>query len=780
MPGRILVKPKAHLSEAEFSSRVQARGAVHHRTLHRTNVRVLSVNEDQTESVLAGLRADPDIEFAERDYIARAYATVNDPYVVSGSEWHLAKIQALQAWDFTAGASNIVIAILDSGINASHPDLAGRILPGYDFVNNDSDPADDFGHGTAVAGTVVADGNNGQGVAGVAFGCTVLPVKVMDASGSASHSTIAQGIEYAVQQGARIINLSLGGDWPSSTLQNAINDAWSNNVIVVAAAGNNGGTVPQYPGACDHVLAVAASEPDDSRAWFSSYGSYVTLFAPGDTIWTTQRDSTNPYGAWSGTSFSSPVVAGVAALVLSMNPSLSNTQIVEVLKQTADDLGPAGYDSMFANGRVNALHAVSAVSPAPTQPPSTPTSQPVLAPPSSDPTPLPSSPTDTVLPAVAITTAPPSGVRLMSPEVSLAGYASDNIGIARVEVIVNDGPSQPANGTVNWSAQVMLAPGYNLVRVRSVDSSGNVSPEATRALTYITNAILAVRTNGLGSVAPNLDGMPLEVGRTFRVRAVPGPGQLFAGWSGGVSSQSPSLSFTMETNLLLVANFVQNPFPAVRGAYAGLLANTNGVTPENSGYFSLAVANPGSFSGHLLTAGKRYGFSGRFNLAGDASVSIRRGLATSLALALHVDLTNGSDQVAGALSDGNWTSDLTGDRNVFSSQFNPAQQAGLRSFVLERAPDNSTAADGLSRISLNGATNVRGKLSDGRAFGINSALARNGDCPFYLSLNRGAEVVIGWLNFPSGPGPAANGTVLWVKTGTNAFATTLQVAPAQQ
>src|SRR6266516_5653184 len=174
-------------------------------------------------------------------------------------------------------------------------------------------------------------------------------------------------------------------------------------------------------------------------------------------------------------------------------------------------------------------------------------------------------------------------------------------------------------------------------------------------------------------------------------------------------------------------------------------------------YFSLALTRSGLFSGRLLCAGHRYAFSGKFNLSGDATVNIRRGLAAPLALALHVDLNNGSDVVTGSVTDGNWTSDLTGDRNVFSATLNPAQQAGLRSFVLERAPDNATAADGLSRISVSGATNVRGKLTDGRAFSAGSALAKNGDCPFYLSLNRGSEVVIGRLNFPAGQGPAARG-----------------------
>src|SRR5882724_3110140 len=378
VPGRILVKPRPHLTDEEFSRRIDAHGAVHRGTLARANIRVLAVAAERIVPVLTAMQNDPDIEFAERDYLTHACTMPNDPYVVAGNEWHLAKIQALQAWNFTAGASNVVIAILDSGINGAHPDLAGRFLPGYDFVNGDTDTTDDYGHGTAVAGTVVAAGNNGLGVAGVAYGCTVLPVKVMDAWGSESHSTIAQGIEYAVQQGARIINLSLGGDWSSMTLQNAINYAWSNNVIIVAAAGNTGGTAPQYPGACEHVLAVSASEPDDSRCWFSSYGTYVTLFAPGDNIWTTQRDLNNPYGAWSGTSFSSPVVAGVAALVLSLNPPLSNSQVVDLLRGTSDDLGPLGPDPSFAYGRVNALRAVSAVSPTAVEPPALPAIPPPL------------------------------------------------------------------------------------------------------------------------------------------------------------------------------------------------------------------------------------------------------------------------------------------------------------------------------------------------------------------------------------------------------------------
>jgi len=730
---------------------------------------LLSVPEERSEVVLTILKNDPDIEFAERDYIAQACMIDNDPLVVSGVEWHLETIQALEAWEVTIGTPSTIIAVLDSGVNSAHPDLSGRVLPGYDFVNNDSDAGDDFGHGTAVAGTLVARGNNGLGVAGVAYGCSVLPVKVMDQFGSASHSTIALGIEYAVQHGARIVNLSLGGDWPSSTLQNAINYAWSNNVVVVAAAGNNGSTVPQYPGACEHVLAVASSEPDDSRSPFSNYGSYVALFAPGDDIWTTQKDLANPYGAWRGTSFSSPVVAAVAALALSLNPSLSNTQIVDLLKQTSDHPPFAAAASLNGIGRINALHAVNGVTPAPglasPAPQPLPPPVPVVLPPASS--------QEAIPPSVTIVDGPSDGARLFTPVVNLSGRATDNVQIDHVEFQVNEGLIQFCSGTTDWTTQVELVPGYNLIRVRSVDTAGNTSPETTRAVTYVFMAPLVLRTNGVGLLAFGFRGMQLEVGKTYRIRAVPGPGQLFAGWTGGLNSDGMALSFIMQTNLELVANFIPNPFPVVRGKYAGLMANAHGITPDSSGYFSLSIARSGSFTGRIMNGGKRFAFSGRFNISGNAQITIPRGLASPLTLALQVDLSSGSNRVGGKVKSGEWTSDLLADRNVFDRSSNPAQQAGLHAFDL-RAQDSAAAASGMTRISTSGVVNVRGKLNDGQAFTTASALAINGDCPFYLSRNRGAEVVIGWLNFGQ---PAASGTVLWMRTGTNAFASTLQAAP---
>ncbi|MBI3852785.1 MAG: S8 family serine peptidase [Verrucomicrobia bacterium] len=726
----------------------------------------MAVSEDKAEALLTGLRNNPDIEFAERDFIAQAAYVPNDTYVVSGSEWHLAKIQAMQAWDVTMGRSNVIVAVLDSGVNRAHPDLLGRILPGYDFVSGDNDPADDFGHGTAVAGTIVAAGNNGVGVAGVVPGCTVLPVKILDASGFGTYSSIAEGVRYAVDQGASVINLSVAGNSPSSTLQDAISFAWSNNVVVVAAAGNNANSTPQYPAACAHVVAVSATEPNDTLASFSSYGSYVTLSAPGDNIWTTQRDTNNPYGAWRGTSFASPIVAGIAALVASENPSLSNDEIVSLLQQTADDAGLPGYDTSFGYGRVNAFNAIVAAS-----------ALPGALPPQPPPPPTTPAPGDTNAPVVTITQAPANGARLSSPFISLAGTAEDDVGVQGVQVQIN-GSTELAEGTTNWSGQITLSPGVNTVLVHSVDLAGNVSSDSTITYTYVVNAPLTVQTNGAGSVTPNLNGKLLEIGRTYTARAVPAAGQLFAGWA-GMNSDSPTLNFVMQPNLVLVANFVPSPFPAVKGSYAGLVANVNDITPDSAGYFTLTVTVSGAFTGKLLVGGSRCGFRGQFNLDGDAIVTVSRPQLNPLTLTLQVDLTNGTDQVTGSLTDGNWTSALAGDRNVFNSQLNPAAQAGAGSLILENTDASaSVLAAGASKISSSGAIGVRGKLADGRPFGARSTLAKNGDSPFYLSLDHGNEVVIGWVNFSTGPSPIASGTVHWVKRGANALAATLRAASA--
>lgn len=359
VPGQILVKSRAGATETQLQSSLRRHAGVQQRVLQRQAIRVIRIAEADADALLETLRRDPSIEFAERDYLAEAALLPNDPSAQNGSQWHLAKIQSPAAWNSTTG-SNIVVAVLDSGVNFQHPDLAANLLPGYDFVWDDPDPTDDFGHGTAVAGAAAAIGNNGIGGAGVAYGAKILPVKVMDAMGYAAYSAIADGIRYAVDHGARVINLSIAGSAASSTLQSAIDYAWSNHVVVVAAAGNTANSTPQYPAACAHVLAVSATTASDTRAAFSSYGSHLALAAPGENILTTSRSLANPYTTSSGTSLASPIVAASAALVASANRGLTADQIAALLEQTADDLGVIGCDTSFGFGRVNAARAVAA------------------------------------------------------------------------------------------------------------------------------------------------------------------------------------------------------------------------------------------------------------------------------------------------------------------------------------------------------------------------------------------------------------------------------------
>jgi hypothetical protein len=767
VPGQILVKPKAGCTEAEFTAKLGARGAQQRRAIHRSNVRVVNLHDDDVEAALDELRRDPRIEFAERDFLAEAAMVPNDPYVLAGNEWHLAKISAPAAWDITPGRSNVIVAVLDSGVNAAHPDLAGQIVPGYDFVWDDADAADDYGHGTAVAGVVAAAGNNGLGVAGVAFGCRVMPVKVMDASGFAAYSTLAQGIRYAVDNGARVINISIAGTATSATLQDAINYARSNNVVVVAAAGNNGNNTPLYPAACEYVVAVSATGADDALAAFSNFGSHIALAAPGESIWTTTRDLITGYSAWRGTSLASPIVASAAALVSSANSTLTATQVVAILVESSDDLGAAGFDESFGFGRVNLARAVATATGLSVDPPVT-----------NPPPPVPPSP-----PTVAITAPTASAQIYLGSSLSVSVNASSTNALSGVTLLANGGVvasfvTPPF--TVNWTP-----PGtgtFTLVAT-ATDAAGLCATSAPVTVSVTTppppapqTAVLSLQISGNGTVKPNLNGTNLTVGKVYTVTATPGAGQIFAGWS-GVDSRSIKLSFAMQPGLALVANFVPNPFLNSKGAYNGLIWNTNSVAPESSGSFTLNLTTSGAFSGKLSLAGGRYSTRGQLDATGRATVTISRGLyLTPLAVTFQLDLAGGSQAVWGTVSGGGWSSVLSGDRYIYNARLNPAPQVGQMTFALMTAENNKVSATATGAIGLSGKASIRGALSDGRKLAVSGCLAKQGDYPFYYSLNRGTEVVIGWLNFPGGAAPAPSGTVAWVSKGTNAFAATLRAA----
>jgi subtilisin family serine protease len=246
-------------------------------------------------------------------------------------------------------------------VKLDHPEFAGRVVAGYDFVNDDDQPDDDMGHGTHVAGIIAAALDNGQGVAGVCPNCRLMPVKVLNENNVGTWSQLTQGILFAVDNGARVINMSLGATIPSETLATAVQYAQDHSVLVVAAAGNNSSDAPFYPAALDGVIAVGATTNTGERWSRSNYGSYIDLVAPGALIYSTYFDLNNLYHGYtymSGTSMAAPFVSGVAGLLLSANPTLTTQELTDAMISSAENLGAAGWDADFGNGRVNAFNAL--------------------------------------------------------------------------------------------------------------------------------------------------------------------------------------------------------------------------------------------------------------------------------------------------------------------------------------------------------------------------------------------------------------------------------------
>ena len=295
----------------------------------------------------------------------------NDPYW--SLQWGPQKIEADWAWNTTVGDSSVLVAVIDTGIDYTHPDLADNYVPlGYDWVNNDSDPLDDFGHGTHCAGIIAAVLNNGIGVAGLAQ-VQIMAEKIFDNWGFTYMDWIASGIIHAVDMGADIISMSFGGYADSQLLRDAIKYAYDSGVLLVAAAGNDDTNMRHYPACYDEVIAVAATDRYDNKAYFSNWGEWIELAAPGVDIYSTMPTyyvTMNDYGYsmnydyMSGTSMACPHVAGVAALVWSLYPNKTRDWVRFWLQNTADDLGDPGFDVYYGYGRINARKAVEQTPPA--------------------------------------------------------------------------------------------------------------------------------------------------------------------------------------------------------------------------------------------------------------------------------------------------------------------------------------------------------------------------------------------------------------------------------
>lgn len=308
----------------------------------------------------------PGVTYAEPNYEYHATAVPNDPCYTTGctmsltKQWNIDKVGLTSGWDTTTGRKSVTIGIIDSGVDDSHPDLTGHVTVGPNF-SSDAANVDNYGHGTHVAGIAAASTNNGIGVAGVDWSTEILSVKVLNSSGVGTATAIAKGVKYAVDNGARIINMSLGASADSQTLKSIVEYAEVRGALVVAAADNQATNAFSYPGAYDGVVAVGASNPGDALASFSNYGDWVDLLAPGTGIVSTWpvalSGSAEPYAEEDGTSMATPLVSGIAALIWSVHPYMSAQGVANRMFETADAV-PGG-TSVVVHGRVNAARALT-------------------------------------------------------------------------------------------------------------------------------------------------------------------------------------------------------------------------------------------------------------------------------------------------------------------------------------------------------------------------------------------------------------------------------------
>jgi serine protease len=477
----------------------------------------------------------------ELDAVATAaeVPTGTDPY--RGQQWDLTKMRAADAWQKSTG-TGATVAVIDTGVDASHPDLAGKILPGIDIISGvEGTSTDPNGHGTHVAGTIAALTGNGEGVAAVAPGAKILPIRVLGANGSGYMSDAATGIVYAADHGANVINMSLGSTAQVTAVTNAISYARGKGVVVVAAAGNEraSGSPVSYPAADPGVIAVAATDSADAFAGYSNRGSYVDIAAPGSGIVSTYPAAKgSSYVIMSGTSMAAPHVAAVAALLESYRPGLTPDQVEQAMESSAVDLGPAGKDADYGYGRIDAAAALTAASPAtaapvdsspptpspvvsvaPTSvpPTSTPTSGPT---PTSSPTPTPTKRTPKVRPAIKVAASRSPAIYGTTATVTYA-VTANGTAWARKPVRIGAGPTGGpytyTEDTTDSAGKVVFSRvATGRFQVRLVVVATDTSVEAASGVTTFTVRSQAALTSAsTGSLTVSLTG---AAGQTVTVQ----------------------------------------------------------------------------------------------------------------------------------------------------------------------------------------------------------------------------------------------------------------------
>lgn len=467
VPGRILVEPSAGLSDESLGELLGENGGGKARRIGSSALRIVEVPAGSEKAMVSRLLRNPHMKFAELDRVVSGDAQTNDP--MAGSQWHLPKIGANTAWDSAQG-SGVTIAILDSGIDTKHPDLVDHLVAGFNFVEGNTNVEDVHSHGTKTAGAAAASLNNGIGVASVAGQVKIMPIRVANSSLYATWSAIASGITYAADRGVRVASVSFNGAAGSSSVLSAANYMKSKGGLVFVSAGNSN-VDPGYANTSSLVI-VAATTSSDTKASFSNFGDYIHLSAPGAGIYTTTWGQS--YTSISGTSFSAPIAAGVAALVMSANPSLTPAQVENILLSTAVDLGTAGRDIYFGYGRVDAAAAVAAAKS---------TGGNFTA-------------TDTQPPVASISA--PLGSATVSGLTPVNVTVSDNVGVTKAELLVNGAVVASDTSSpfaFSWDT-TKVANGMVNLNVRAHDAAGNVGQSALVSVN-VANAVMAA-----DSVAP--------------------------------------------------------------------------------------------------------------------------------------------------------------------------------------------------------------------------------------------------------------------------------------
>lgn len=465
-PKRVVVKFRPGVPAHAQASVVTGRGHATGRTIPQLEMHVVLIPPGRTaEDVVARYENHPLVEFAEADQVVEPALIPDDPWyhVSVNNQWHLPAIDGPAAWDITTGSSDVIIAILDTGVDGTHPELQSKMVPGWNVINDNSDTHDVNGHGTRVAGTVAAISNNGTLVASVCWGAKIMPIRVASEFGTSSGTLLAAGLVWAADHGARVANMSLAMVH-SETVRAAAQYFQDHARGIVTMSAGNFGFVDSNPDD-PFIITVSATDKSDQVTDWSVTGNPIDVSAPGVAIITIKHDDHAWVTSASGTSHSAPIVAGVAALVLSVNPNLGAHEVEEILQKSADDFGPKGWDPDYGWGRINLAQAVRSAGGVEPPPPPRP---------------------DTEPPTVSI--AFPGDGDVVSGPIAVLVNANDNAGISAVDLFLDDRHvSKDATPPYRWPLDtVPLADGEHMLFAMATDTSDNTAT-SDRVIVTVSN-----------------------------------------------------------------------------------------------------------------------------------------------------------------------------------------------------------------------------------------------------------------------------------------------------